>query len=97
MHFIPTYSSWLKQVECFFALLTGKAIRRGSFDSRARPPIGYNGLVKPSAFVPVVAIDEPTAVMPSAPASHRAFNNRLTSFYNSPESSALIALATPSP
>jgi putative transposase len=33
MHFIPTYSSWLNQVERFFALVTGKAIRRGSFGS----------------------------------------------------------------
>ena len=31
MHFIPTYSSWLNQVERFFSLITGKAIRRGSF------------------------------------------------------------------
>ncbi|KRP93130.1 DDE endonuclease [Bradyrhizobium pachyrhizi] len=31
MHFIPTYSSWLNQVERFFALITDKAIRRGSF------------------------------------------------------------------
>jgi putative transposase len=33
MQFIPTYSSWLNQVERFFALITGKAIRRGSFGS----------------------------------------------------------------
>lgn len=33
MHFIPTYSSWLNQVERFFALITDKAIRRGSFAS----------------------------------------------------------------
>ena len=33
MHFIPTYSSWLNQVERFFALITDKAIRRGSFNS----------------------------------------------------------------
>ena len=33
MHFIPTYSSWLNQVERFFALITDKAIRRGSFTS----------------------------------------------------------------
>jgi transposase len=38
---------------------------------RARPPIGYSEPVAPSAFVPVAAIDEPTAVMASAPASHR--------------------------
>jgi putative transposase len=33
MHFIPTYSSWLNQVERFFALITDKTIRRGSFTS----------------------------------------------------------------
>ena len=33
LHFIPTYSSWLNQVERFFGLITEKAIRRGSFAS----------------------------------------------------------------
>lgn len=33
MHFIPSYSSWLNQVERFFSLITDKAIRRGSFTS----------------------------------------------------------------
>jgi putative transposase len=33
LHFIPTYSSWLNQVERFFALITDKTIRRGSFSS----------------------------------------------------------------
>ena len=33
VHFVPTYSSWLNQVERFFALITDKAIRRGSFKS----------------------------------------------------------------
>jgi putative transposase len=36
LHFIPTYSSWLNQVERFFALITDKAIRRGSFTSVKR-------------------------------------------------------------
>ncbi len=31
--FIPTYSSWLNQVERFFKLITEKAIRHGSFGS----------------------------------------------------------------
>ncbi len=30
---MPTYSSWLNLVERFFALITNKAIRRGSFRS----------------------------------------------------------------
>ena len=33
LHFTPTYSSWLNQVERFFGLITNKAIRRGSFTS----------------------------------------------------------------
>jgi putative transposase len=33
LHFTPTYSSWLNQVERFFGLITEKAIRRGSFGS----------------------------------------------------------------
>ena len=33
-HFTPTSSSWLNQVERFFALITGRMIRRGTFHSR---------------------------------------------------------------
>lgn len=33
IHFTPTYSSWLNQVERWFALITQRAIRRGSFSS----------------------------------------------------------------
>jgi transposase len=35
LHFIPTSSSWLNLVERWFAELTGKAVRRGSFSFRA--------------------------------------------------------------
>jgi putative transposase len=35
LHFTPTYASWLNQVERFFALITQRAIRRGSFLSVA--------------------------------------------------------------
>jgi transposase len=31
VHFIPTYSSWLNQVERWFGLITQQAIRRGSY------------------------------------------------------------------
>jgi transposase len=31
LHFTPTYSSWLNQVERWFGLITQQAIRRGSF------------------------------------------------------------------
>ena len=33
IHYIPTYSSWLNQVERFFGIITDKAIRRDSFRS----------------------------------------------------------------
>jgi putative transposase len=33
LHFTPTYSSWINQVERWFALITEYAIRRNSFTS----------------------------------------------------------------
>jgi putative transposase len=33
LHYTPTYSSWLNQVERWFALITQQAIRRDSFRS----------------------------------------------------------------
>jgi len=33
IHYTPTYSSWLNQVERWFGLITQRAIRRGSFSS----------------------------------------------------------------
>ncbi|WP_309396420.1 transposase, partial [Cerasicoccus maritimus] len=33
VHFTPTYSSWLNQVERFFAIIIDKQIRRASFNS----------------------------------------------------------------
>jgi transposase len=33
LHFIPTHSSWLNQIERWFAKITNEAIRRGSFHS----------------------------------------------------------------
>ncbi len=33
LHFVPTYSSWLNQVERLFVIITDKAIRRGSFNN----------------------------------------------------------------
>ena len=35
LHFIPTSSSWLNQVERWFGELTEKAVRRGTFISVA--------------------------------------------------------------
>ncbi len=36
LHFTPTSASWLNLVERWFALITGQAIRRGTFDSVGR-------------------------------------------------------------
>ena len=33
IHFTPTYSSWLNQVETWFSIITRKVIRRGSFNN----------------------------------------------------------------
>ena len=45
LHFTPTGASWLNLVERWFALITGQAIRRGSFDSSGtfRSPGWRNG------------------------------------------------------
>jgi transposase len=32
-HFIPTYSSWLNQIECWFSILSRQALRGASFTS----------------------------------------------------------------
>jgi transposase len=42
MHFIPTSSSWLNLVERFFAEITGKRIRRGTFASVAELEAAIN-------------------------------------------------------
>lgn len=58
LHFVPTYSSWLNQVERWFALITQKAIRRGSFRSVKdliakidRYVSNYNKTARPFAWV----------------------------------------------
>ena len=48
MHFVPTYSSWLNQVERFFALITDTAIRRGSFDRVKRLDPAHRSFVDTS-------------------------------------------------
>jgi transposase len=55
-HFTPTSSSWLNQVERFFALITGKMIRRGTFHSATELETAiYNWLAdwngEPNPFV----------------------------------------------
>jgi transposase len=55
-HFTPTSSSWMNQVERFFALITGRMIRRGTFRSAHELETAiYNWLAtwngKPTPFV----------------------------------------------
>ena len=68
MHFIPTYSSWLNQVERFFALITDKAIRRGSFTSVKQLVPAHRSLrVTSQQQLPAVPLDR-----------HRRFDPRKT-------------------
>jgi putative transposase len=58
VHYTPTYSSWLNQVEIWFNLITQQAIRRGSFTSTKQLVAKieqfvahYNPKAKPFAWV----------------------------------------------
>jgi len=63
VHFTPTSASWLNQVERFFAALTEKQIRRGSFQSTRqleaaiREYLGYHNQ-QPKPFVWTKSDDE---------------------------------------
>ena len=46
IHYTPTYSSWLNQVEIWFNIITQKAIRRGSFRSTRQLSQKINQFVK---------------------------------------------------
>jgi putative transposase len=65
MHFNPTYSSWLNQIERFFALIADKAIRRGSFASLKRL------IRRMDQFVPATTkpVDRSCGPLPLVPAS----------------------------
>jgi hypothetical protein len=45
VHFTPTSASWINLVERFFALLTERAIRRGSFQSVAELEAAINAYI----------------------------------------------------
>ena len=70
LHFIPTYSSWLNQVECWFSILSRSALRGASFTSarQLREAIDrfvnvYNQTAAPFEWKKAV-------VHPSAPVRH---------------------------
>jgi transposase len=46
LHFIPTHSSWLNLVERWFAEITNKRIRRGSFESVPQLICGIKDYIK---------------------------------------------------
>ena len=73
LHFIPTYSSWLNQIECWFSILSRQALRGASFNSpqHLREAIdrfveAYNKKAAPFEW-------KKTAVFPSAPKSKYSY------------------------
>jgi transposase len=63
LHFIPTHSSWLNLVECWFAILTARAIKRGAHRSVAELEAAIRAFVdennrKPRAFRWTKSADE---------------------------------------
>jgi transposase len=46
LHFIPTYSSWLNQVECWFSILSRSALRGASFNSASQLREAIDAFVK---------------------------------------------------
>ena len=41
MHYTPTYSSWLNQVECWFSIMSRAALKGASFTLAASAARGY--------------------------------------------------------
>jgi len=46
LHFTPTYSSWLNQIECWFSILSRSALRGGSFHSPGELRAAIDAFVK---------------------------------------------------
>lgn len=67
LHFIPTYSSWLNQVECWFSILSRQALRGASFTSPGQLRQAIDGFV--SVYNQTAAPFEwkKAVVFPSAP------------------------------
>ena len=68
IHFTPTYSSWLNQVEIWFNIITQKAIRRGSFSSVRRSSTRSDTSPTPITPKPVPSCGPP----PLTPSSRRS-------------------------
>jgi len=66
LHFTPTYSSWINQVERWFGLITQRAIRRDSFPVPSRPVCARSSsssthYKRPSATLHVTATATPSS------------------------------------
>ena len=66
LHFTPTYSSWLNQVECWFSILSRSALRGGSFTSARQLRDAIDAFVKvynekATAFEWTKAVVHPTS------------------------------------
>ena len=72
-HFIPTYSSWLNQIECWFSILSRQALRGASFNSPQHLREAIDRFVK--AYNEKAAPFEwkKTTVFPSAPKSKYSY------------------------
>jgi transposase len=68
-HFIPTYSSWLNQVECWFSILSRQAIRGASFTSPQQLRKAIDDLVKVYNEKAAPFEWKKAVVLPSAPKS----------------------------
>ncbi len=63
IHFVPTHSSWLNQIEGWFAILTEKQLKRGSHTSVAKLEASINEFIAtygadPKPFRWVKTVDE---------------------------------------
>ena len=73
MHYTPTYSSWLNQVERWFGLITQQAIRRGSFHSVGEL-VTKSTLMSPITISIVVPSYGPPPLIPSSPSFNACVN-----------------------
>lgn len=69
-HFIPTYSSWLNQVECWFSILTRQALRGASFTSPRQLRQAIDDFVKVYNEKAAPFEWKKAVVFPSAPQRH---------------------------
>ena len=76
-HFVPTSCSWLNAVETFFARLTRRRLRRGSFPSLVAPQEAINRFVEEANEDPrpFVWTAEPDAIIEKVRRGYQAFRS----------------------